>query len=128
MGVVSRCVSYLEIEHWNAIKWILRYLRGTSSKCLQFGGSITHLQGYVDLGLARDLDTRWSTIEYVFIVGGTIVSWISRLLEVNALSTAKATKEMIWLQFFMEELGHPQMVQIARLSFILLRILLYIQR
>ena len=43
------------------------------------------------------------------------MSWISRLQKVNALSTIEAvyvvstevTKEMIWLQFFMEELGHP---------------------
>ena len=44
------------------------------------------------------------------------MSWVSGLQKVNALSTieeeyvatTKATKEMIWLQFFMEELGHPQ--------------------
>ena len=27
VGVVSRYVSNTEIEHWNAVKWILRYLR-----------------------------------------------------------------------------------------------------
>ena len=36
-GVVSRYMSHPGIEHWNAIKWILKYLRGTSSKCLNFG-------------------------------------------------------------------------------------------
>ena len=43
------------------------------------------------------------------------MSWVSRLQKVNALSTTEveyvvateATKEMTWLQFFMEELGHP---------------------
>ena len=43
VGVVSRDMSHLGIEHWNAIKWILRYLRGTSNKCLHFGGSTTNL-------------------------------------------------------------------------------------
>ena len=41
--------------------------------------------------------------------------WVSRLQKINALSTieveyvatTKTTKEMIWLQFFLDELGHP---------------------
>ena len=55
VGVISRHMSHLGIEHWNAIKWILRYLRGTSNKCLHFGGSTTDLQGYVDSDLAEDI-------------------------------------------------------------------------
>ena len=66
MGVVSRYMSHLGIEHWNVVKWILKYLRGKTSKCLHFGGSTTNLQGCVDLGLVEDIDTRWSTIGYVF--------------------------------------------------------------
>ena len=116
VGVVSRYMSHLGIEHWNAIKWILRYLRGTSNKCLHFRGSTTDLQGYIELDLVGDIDTRWSTIGYVFTIGGVVVSWVSILQKVNALSTTEAgyvsaieaTKLLIWLQFFLEELGHPQ--------------------
>ena len=44
------------------------------------------------------------------------MSWVSRLQKINALSiteaeyvaSTEAAKEMIWLQFFLEELGHPQ--------------------
>lgn len=43
VGVVSRYMSHLGIDHCNAIKWLLRYLRGTSTKCLHFGGSTTNL-------------------------------------------------------------------------------------
>ena len=43
VGVVSRYMSHPRIEHWNVVKWILGYLRGTSSKCLHFGGSTTDL-------------------------------------------------------------------------------------
>ena len=115
VGVVRRYTSHPGIEHCNAIKWILKYLRGTSSKCLHFGGSTTNLQGYVDLDLAGDIDTRWSTIGYVFTVGGVVKRWVSRLQKVHVLCTIEekyvvsieAAKEMIWLQFFLEELGHP---------------------
>ena len=46
---------------------------------------------------------------------GAVVSWVSRLQKINALSTTeveyvattKIAKEMIWFQFFLVELGHP---------------------
>ena len=31
-----------------------------------------------------------------------------RPLEVKYIAATKVAKEMIWLQFFLEELGHPQ--------------------
>ena len=34
VGVVSRYLSNPSKEHWSAVKWILRYLRGTSRLCL----------------------------------------------------------------------------------------------
>jgi hypothetical protein len=66
--------------------------------------------------MAGDKDSRRSTTRYVFTVGGIIVSWILKLQKVIALSTIeveygvaiKASKEMIWLQRLMEELGKKQ--------------------
>jgi len=74
VGVVRRYMSHPRLEHWNATKWILRYLRGTSNKHLYFGGSNIDLAGYVDLDLAGDIDTMQSTTCYVFTVGRTTVS------------------------------------------------------
>ena len=66
--------------------------------------------------MAGDKNSRRSTIGYVFTMGGTTVSWISKLQQVVALSTTEAeyvaaieaSKEIIWLQRFMEELGKKQ--------------------
>ena len=63
--------------------------------------------------MVGDRDKRRSTTRYVFIVGGTTVSWVSKIQSVVALSTTEAeyvaateaSKEMIWLQRFMDELG-----------------------
>jgi hypothetical protein len=115
-GSCEQIYENLGKEHWEAIKWILRYLRGTSNHALCFGGSETVLQGYVDSDMAGDKDSRRSTTRYVFTIGGTAVSWISKLQKVVALSTkeaeyvaaTEASKEMIWLQRFMEELGKKQ--------------------
>jgi hypothetical protein len=74
------------------------------------------LTGYVDSDLAGDVDTRKSTTGYVYTLGGTAVSWVSRLQKIVALSNTEAEyvavteagKEMVWLQGFLEELGQKQ--------------------
>ena len=73
--VISRYMSHLGIEHWNVIKWILRYLRGTSNRCYHFGGSTSTLQRYVDLDLVGDIATKWSTIGYVFTIPGAAICY-----------------------------------------------------
>jgi hypothetical protein len=47
--------------HWQAIKWIPRYLKGTSHHVLKFRKEHSQLQGYVDSDMAGDLDKRRST-------------------------------------------------------------------
>ena len=37
VGVVRTFMSNLGKEHWSTVKWILMYLRGTSSVCLSYG-------------------------------------------------------------------------------------------
>ncbi|PON33692.1 hypothetical protein PanWU01x14_350640, partial [Parasponia andersonii] len=113
VGVVSRYMSNLGKQHWEAVKWILRYLRGTSNMSLCFKKSDMGLQGYVDADMAGDVDGRKSTTGYVFTLGGTAVGWVSKLQKIVALSTTEAeyvavteaSKELIWLQSFLEELG-----------------------
>ena len=76
--------------HWEAVKWILRYLRGTKGKALCFKCGDTILTGYVDADLAGNVDIRRSTIGYVYTLGGTAVSWGSQLQKIVALSTTEA--------------------------------------
>ena len=45
MGVVSRYMANPGREHWEAVKWLLRYLKGTSSVRLCFSKSSVVLQG-----------------------------------------------------------------------------------
>ena len=62
-----------------------------------------------------DKDTRRSTTGYVFTIGGTAISWASKLQKIVDLSTTteaeyvaltEASKEMLWLDRFLEELGN----------------------
>ena len=45
VGAVSRYMDNLGKLHWEAVKWILRYLRGTTGKALCFKGGDTILTG-----------------------------------------------------------------------------------
>ena len=114
VGVVSRFMSNPGKLHWEGVKWILRYLKGTADRVLCFEGKELVLNGFVDADLAgSDLDRRRSTSGYVFTYGGTAVSWTSKLQKIVALSTTEAeyvavteaSKEMVWLQSFLVELG-----------------------
>ena len=42
--------------YWQAVKWILRYLQGTSDACLEFGKNRDTLVGFVDSNYVTDLD------------------------------------------------------------------------
>ena len=90
VGVVSRYMNNPRKKHWMAVKWILRYFKGTTNQALCFSGSNISLQGYVDADMVGDRDNRRSTIGYVFTVGGTAVSWVSKIQSVVALSTTEA--------------------------------------
>ena len=112
VGVVSRFMSNPGKQHWEAVKWIFRYLKGSSSSALYFRKSKTGLQGYVDADNGGDIDSRKSTSGYVYTFGGTAISWVSKLQKIVALSSCEAeyvavteaTKEMMWLQSFLREL------------------------
>ncbi|KAE8725120.1 Polyadenylate-binding protein 7 [Hibiscus syriacus] len=54
VGAVSRYMNNPGKIHWEAVKWILRYLRGTTNKALCFKGGDTIPTGYVNLSESTD--------------------------------------------------------------------------
>ncbi|KAH7422776.1 hypothetical protein KP509_12G025000 [Ceratopteris richardii] len=105
VGVVSRFMANLGRAHWEAIKSILRYLKGTKNKYLSYGKDPLELKGFCDSDMAGDVDTWKSTSGYVFTLGDCALSWCSRPQKIAALSTTEAeyisateaSKEAIWL-------------------------------
>ena len=116
VGVVSRFISRPQKQHWEAVKWILKYLKGSSDTCLCFTDASLKLRDYVDVDFASDIDSRKSTTGFDFTLGGTTISWASNLQKIVTLSTTEpkyvaateARKEMIWLHGFLDELGKKQ--------------------
>uniref|UniRef100_A0A3Q7HZS8 Reverse transcriptase Ty1/copia-type domain-containing protein n=1 Tax=Solanum lycopersicum TaxID=4081 RepID=A0A3Q7HZS8_SOLLC len=105
-GVVSRFLKNLGKEHREVVKWILRYLRGSSDECLCFGASNQIFKGYTNSDMT-----------------GETISWQSKLQKCAALSTTEveyiaateAGKEMRWLKRFLQELGLNQIDEIGPL-------------
>ncbi|GKV44046.1 hypothetical protein SLEP1_g51275 [Rubroshorea leprosula] len=73
ISVVSRYMSNLGKEHWTAVKWVLRYLKGTTTTCLEFKRDGTYVQAYVDSDYVGDVDRRRSLIGYVFTLSGSAI-------------------------------------------------------
>jgi len=117
VGVISRYMSRPLKDHWQAAKWVLRYMKGTEKKKLCFRKNKDFLlRGYCDSDYGGDYDNRRSITGYVFTIGGNTISWKSRQQKVVAISTTEAeymaltdaVKEALWLRGFSEELGFAQ--------------------
>jgi hypothetical protein len=119
VSMVSRYMHDPGRGHWDAVKWILRYIKGTVDVGLVYERDHRGKQectGYVDSDYAGDLDKRRSTTGYVFTLSQAPISWRCTLQSTVALSTTEAEymamteamKEAIWLQGLLDDLGVEQ--------------------
>ena len=82
VSMISRYIHDPRKGHWEAVKWVLRYNKGTIDVGLVFEKDSTGKQEcikYVDSDYAGDVDKRRSTMGYVFILSQALVSWRSIL-------------------------------------------------
>ncbi|KAK4841553.1 hypothetical protein QYF36_006375 [Acer negundo] len=72
ISVLSRYIANPVKGHWNAMKWLLRYISSTTSIGLIYdcANSVVDLVGYVDSDYAGDRDKRRSTSSYFFTIAG----------------------------------------------------------
>lgn len=115
LSCLSRYMSNPGMLHWQAVKWLLRYLKYSVNFGLKFSkcNDGVKLKGYVDSNYANDRDSRKSTTSYVFTLCGACVSWKSQLQSIVALSTTEskyvaiteAFKEATWLKGLITEIG-----------------------
>ena len=101
---VSRFSSKPGMAHWEAVRRIFKYLKGTWDLWLTYGSKVRELEGYADAdgSMAED---RKAISGYAFLVNGGVVSWSAKRQEIISLSTTKseyvaavhAAKEALWL-------------------------------
>ena len=85
--VVSRCMENLGKGYRAVVKWVLRYLGGTSNYCITFNCSSDIICGYVDSNFVGDLNKMKSTSGYVFTLTGGPINWIPKIQNIVALFT-----------------------------------------
>ena len=92
------------LAHWDTVKRIFRYLKGTMDLWLSYGTVKDKLIGYADAdgSMAED---RHAISGYAFMLHGGAVSWSAKRQEIVSLSTTEneyvavtqAAKEALWL-------------------------------
>ena len=108
---LSRFSTKPGIAHWDAVKRVFRYLKGTIDLWLSFGQKQADLTGYADAdgSMAED---RHAISGYAFIINGGAVSWSAKRQEIVSLSTTEseyiaathASKEALWLRSLIQQL------------------------
>jgi hypothetical protein len=107
VNLLARFSSAPTKRHWSGVKRILRYLRGTIDLGLYFRKKQDlSIIGYTDAGYLSDPHNGLSQTGYVFLSGGTAISWKSSKQTMVATSTNhseiialyEAAKESIWLR------------------------------
>ena len=113
VSTLSQFASNPNEEHWKALKHVFRYLKGTMSLGITYGGDGS-LVGYTDSDWAGDAATRKSTSGYLFKLANGAISWSSKRQPTVALSSCEAeymamtqgVKEAVWLRGLLHELGY----------------------
>ena len=123
LGACARFCANPGEEHWKALKWILKYLKGTKDLCLRYGREVedmpfSPLHGNVDGSWGDDLDDRKSTTGYNFMSWGGPIVWRSQKQRSVALSSCEseymaaneAGREAVWLiRLFKEDFKHDDL-------------------
>ena len=104
------------LMHWEAVKWIFRYLKGTMELWLSYGIQRMDLTGYADAdgSMAKD---RHAISGYAFLIHCGAVSWSAKQQEIIVLSTTEAeyvaiihaVKEALWLHALLSQIFCPQL-------------------
>ena len=114
VSLVGRYQSNPGMEHWTALKNILKYLKRTKDMFLVYGGDKELVvNGYVDASFETDPDDSKSQTGYTFILNGGVVSWCSSKQSIVAGSTceaeyiaaSEAANVGVWIKEFISNLG-----------------------
>jgi hypothetical protein len=75
--------------HWEAVKCIFRYLKGTKNFQLTYGNEWHNLEGFIDAN-GNMQENQHVISSNVFLINGGAISWSSKKQELVTLLTAKS--------------------------------------
>lgn len=77
-SVASRYAKNPSHLHTEAVKTILKYLKGSKDRGIVYGGGTLAIERYSEYDLAGDKESRKPTSGYIFMLNGEPVSWCSK--------------------------------------------------
>src|SRR5271170_468109 len=117
VGFLVRHMQKPRISHWNALRRVLRYLKGTMNYGLVYHSTTQngtdHIQVYCDSDWARDHKDRKSTTGYIIMFNRTAISHKSSKqsgvstssVEAEYIALATTATEVLWICTLLQELG-----------------------
>lgn len=122
VGFMGRYQQNPSEENWQALKRVVRYLKGTMDHTLVFkkDANAKRIVGYADADFAGDVGDRKSVSGYLFKVYGCSVSWCSKKQTTVATSTSEAeyvalsaaVAEAVWLNGILTDLREDEKLPI----------------
>ena len=123
-GFLSRFMEKPGLNHWAALKRVLRYLKYTRNMVLTYKAYFgadnskiqawlsTPLQGWTDADWGGDIDSSRSTSGFLFTFAGGAIAWRTKKQATVALSSTEAeyiaatltAKEGLWIRSIIQEL------------------------
>ena len=114
IGKLARFSSNPSQDHWDALWWVLTYLKNFLDIHLKLvkGASIAP-EGYVNADYANDKSNRKSTTSYIFSVSRMAFSWSSKKEPTVATSTMEAeyialffsSQQAAWIEQFYKQIS-----------------------
>jgi Reverse transcriptase (RNA-dependent DNA polymerase) len=117
VSILLKHVQEPRPAHWEGVKRILRYLKGTMTQGLQYEsvpGEQNSLSIHCDADWGTDPEDRRSRTGVVCRMGGNVVSWTSRKqtkpvvsnCEAEYAALFEARRNAVWIRSFLCEVGH----------------------
>ena len=122
VGILSRYMEKPPQEHLNAVKRVIRYIKGTADYGLLYKkGELNYeLIAYSDSNFVGDIGDRKSTSGHIFFLGGMAISWSSQKQSIVALSSCEAEYiaateaacQALWMKRLISELKCEEQMKI----------------
>jgi hypothetical protein len=104
--------------HWEQVKCVFHYLKGTRTLGITYGGGTTEIVGFSDADWGTGVNDRHSVSGYLFQINGGPVSWSSKKQHVITLSSTEAeyivlthaSKEAVWLRSLLGEIYDDELL------------------
>ena len=119
VSILSKYCSNPSPQHFNTLRHLHRYLRGTQDHGITYRGesdetAVPLLTIYSDADFAACKDDRRSVTGYSVHMCGAAVSWMSArhhtmaqsTVEAEYMASAEAVKEAVWWRSFLRGMGH----------------------